>query len=188
MSGVVRQYNINSNCVRVAVIRYSSSADVQFQLSGYNDVNSLQQAIRAIQFLGGGSNLAAALNLLRDQVFAGNVVRPDTVRIAIIVTDQLQRNAQIDTAANSVKSQGITIVAVGITVTGRVDVSYLNSITSRRNCAIQVNDYSQLTNVATNRIVEQRQQCGCLVYMTPPTLPPVTTPRPPGMFTVIYVT
>ena len=190
VSDVVTQYSINSNCVRVAVIRYSNSGDVQFQLSRYSDVNSLRQAIGAIQLLGGASNLAVALDLLRNQVFASNVVRQNTERIAIIVTDQLQRSAQIDNAANSVKSRGITIVAVGITViTGRVDVSYLNSITSRSNCAIQVNDYSQLTNVATiNRIVQQQQQCGCLVYMTPP--PTTTTPRPPspGMFTVIYVT
>jgi len=178
VSDVVTQYSINSNCVRVAVIRYSNSGDVQFQLSRYNDVNGLRQAIGAIQFLGGASNLNVALDLLRNQIFASNAVRPNTARIAIIVTDQLQRNQLIDNAANSVKSQGITIVAVGITVTGRVDVSYLNSIASR-GCTIQTSDYSRLIAEARNRIV-QSPQCGCNRYVAPPTPPPqVLTP---GMF------
>ena len=172
VSDVVTQYSNNSNCVRVAVIRYSNSGDVQFQLSRYSDVNSLQQAIGAIRLLGGASNLAVALDLLRNQVFASNVVRQNTARIAIIVTDQLQRNSQIDNAANSVKSEGITIVAVGITVTGRVDVSYLNSIGSS-GCTIQTSDYSRLIAEARDRIV-QNQQCGCIRYVAPPPPAPST--------------
>ena len=70
VSEVVRRYNINPNCVRAAVIRYSSSADVQIALNQYSDANNLAQAIGRIPFLGGSSNLAAALNLLQSQAFA----------------------------------------------------------------------------------------------------------------------
>ena len=163
VSEVVRQYNINSNCVRVAVIRYGNNADAPIQLTSYNDVNRLVAALGQIQPLGGSSNLAAALNLLRSQVFASNVVRTNTARIAIIVTDQLQSNSQITSAAANLRSQGITIVAVGITGPGRVNTNYMYSITSSRR-AIPVGDYSQLISGARNRLV---QQYACLRY-TPP--------------------
>jgi len=172
VSTVVRGYNISPNCVRAAVIRYSDRAEAPIQLTSYGDVNSLVQAIGRIQLLGGGSNLATALDLLRSQVFASNVVRSNTVRIAVIVTDQLQSSSQITTASNNARSQQITIVGVAITQPGRVNVNFfMNSIVSDRNCLIQVGDYSQLVSLATDRVI---RQCACLRYIPP------TTPAPPG--------
>ena len=176
VSDVVRGYNIHSTCVRVAVIRYSNSADAPIQLNSYADVNSLMQAIVRIQFLGGGSNLAAALDLLRSQVFASNIVRSNTVQIAVIVTDQLQSSSQITTAANSVKQQGITIVGVAITGPRRVDVNFFGDIVSNR-WLIQVGDYSQLIPGARNTIVTQY---ACFPYTTTP------APRPGKYCTLLF--
>jgi len=167
VSDVVRQYNISPFCVRAAVITYSSTATAPILLTSYSSVNSLVQAIGQLQFLGGSSNLAAALNLLRSQVFASNIIRSYTARIAIIITDQLQSNSQITIAANSVKSQGVTVVAVGITGPGRVDTNFMYSLTST-NWVIQVSNYSRLVSEARNTIV---QQYGCFPYTPPPTPP-----------------
>jgi len=168
VSDVVRGYTISSTCVRVAVIRYSNNADAPIQLNSYGDVNRLVQAIGQIGFLGGSWNLAAALDLLRTQVFASNVVRSNTVQIAVIVTDQLQSSSQITTAANSVEDQGITIVGVAITGPRRVDVNFFNSIVSN-GWLIQVGDYSQLIPGARNTIVTQY---ACFPYTT------TSAPRP----------
>ena len=154
VSGVVRQYNITSTCVRAAVIRYSNNADAQIQLNSYSDVDSLVRAIGRIQLLGGGSNLATALDLLLSQVFARNAVRMNTARIAIIVTDQLQSSSQITTAANNVKSQGITVAAVGIIGPGQVNTGFMHSLTTE-NSGITVNDYSRLIPDATTTLVQQ---------------------------------
>jgi len=166
---VVRGYTINPTCVRAAVIRYSDRAEAPIQLTSYGDVNSLVQAIGQIQLLGGGSNLATALDLLRSQVFASNVVRSNTVRIAVIVTDQLQSSSQITTAVNNARAQGITIVGVAITQPGRVNVNFFNSIVSDRTCANQVGTYSRLVPIARNPVLTR---CACIA-VTPP-----TTPRP----------
>jgi len=169
VSSVVRGYNINSNCVRVAVIRYGNEADAPIQLNSYGNVNSLVQAIGRIGLLGGGSNLAAALNLLLSQVFASNVVRSETVKIAVIVTDQLQSSSQITTAANSVKSDGVTIVGVAITAPGRsVDTGFFSGIVSNRNCLIQVSNYDRLLLDARNPVVIR---CACLEYQAPEPTP-----------------
>ena len=164
VSEIVRRYDIYPVCVRAAVITYSNTANAPILLTSYSNLNSLTQAIGQLPLLGGSSNLAAALNLLQSQVFAGNVVRANTARIAIIITDQLQSSPQITTAANSAKSQGITIVAVGITGPGRVDTNFTYSIRSN-NSAIFVSDYSRLVSEARNTIVHQY---GCF---SPPTTP-----------------
>jgi len=143
---LVRQY-INPNYVRVVVVCYNDTyASVQHQLNGYNDANSLAQAILQIPLLGGGSNLSVALDWLRTQTLA------DTAYISVVVTDHIQSSQLISNAADIVRSQGTTIVGVGITGPGRVDMSFLSSITSNRR-AIQVGDYSQLVSGARDRVV-----------------------------------
>ena len=161
---VVREYTyINANCVRVAIIRYGNSADAPIQLTSYSDIDRLVAAIGQLQLIGGSSNVVAALNLLQSRVFASSVVRSNAARIAVIVTDQLPSNPQITSAANSVQSQGITIVAVGITGPRRVDIEFMFTIVSNR-CAFRVNDYSQLIYDAKDRMVEQ---CTCFNPTTP---------------------
>ena len=159
---VVKKYTINSNCVRAAVIRYNNSADVLIQLDSYSDVNQLVFTIFGIKYVGGSSNLSAALDLLRTRVFASNIVRPNTAQICVIVTDRLHPSSQLDTAASRVRSQGITILAVGVTGPGRVNTDVMYSIASNR-WAIAVSDYGQLISGARNIIV---QQYGCFAFTT----------------------
>ena len=177
-SEIVKLYTIHPNCVRAAVIRYSNTADAPIQLNTYSEVNRLVQAIGQIQYLSGNSNLNTALHLLRSQIFPSNIVRGNAVRIAIIVTDNLQQNNLITTAANNAKSQGITLVGVAITGPGRVNVNYFFTIVSNR-WLVQVSDYSQLVSGARDTIV---RQYGCFPYTT--TQAPIPSP---GMFLIIYV-
>ena len=154
VSQVVRQYSINQNCVRVAIIRYSNTADAPIRLNSYSDVNRLVQAIGQIQLLGGtASNLNTALDLLRTPVFASNIVRGNAARNAIIVTDNLQQNNLITTAANNAKRDGIILIGVATTRMRRVDINYFSTIVSNR-WVVPVVDYNQLSG-AVNTIVTQ---------------------------------
>jgi len=166
VSEVVRYFTISDQCVRAAFIRYSHDADTAIQLGQYSDVFSLMQKIRQIGLLGGHSNLAPALHLLRTVVFARDRVRSNAVRVAIIITDQLRTNAHIHAEAEKVRSQNIRLVAVAITGLDRVDVSFLNTMTDQ---VIQVAEYSGLVSDARDFIVE-RYACSSLT---------TTTPRPP---------
>ena len=167
VSAVVSQYTISSSCVRAAVIRYTSTAEVVIYLSTYSDENRLVLAIGQIQPRSGISNLAVALDLLRTQVFSR--ARPNTARIAIIVTDHLEPTTQITQAAN--RLQGITLVGVGVASPGPMNFNALRSLTSS-GWAIQVNTYSDLISGARNTIV---QQYGCFQYTPPPTTTTTTS-------------
>jgi len=167
---VIGGYNISPNCVRVAVISYSDNAVVSIPWNRYNDRNSLQQAVRQLRQLGGGSNLTSAFTLLNNTVLPGK--RSNAALIAVVVTDQIQSSQPLTSAANSLKSQGVTIIAVGITRQGRVDGNTLNAISTNNNYAVSVGDYSQLAGVVS-RVT---QQWGCFV-VTPPTPAPPTVDR-----------
>ena len=166
-SSVIAGYNISPTCVRISVISYSDNAVVSIELNRYGDRNSLQQAVLQLRLLSGGSNLANAFNLLRTRVFVTNVIRQGTALIAVVVTDQIQPSQQLTNEANSVKSQGITVIAVGITRQGRVDTSTLFGV-STNNYAVSVADYNQLSG-AVNSVI---QRWGC------PTITPPPTPTP----------
>ena len=116
---LIDQYYISQN-VRVAFVRYSDQANVIFNLNQYNDANSIKAAVLRVQQVTGGSNPAAALDVVRTQVIPG--ARRDYWRQVVIVTDQLQRRADqlLTQAINNLRSDSLfRLHGVGIAVSGR---------------------------------------------------------------------
>jgi len=168
-SSVIAGYNINSNCLRAAVISYSNNAVVSIELNRYGDRNSLGQAVRQLRLLTGGSNLATAFDLLRTRVFVTNVIRPGASLIAVVVTDQIQTSQQLTNAANSVKGQGIRVIAVGINRQGQVDRNTLYGVTTN-NYAVIVSDYNQLSGVVSRITAQDSWGCFRVIITQPPTV------------------
>lgn len=141
---VASSFNIAQNCVRMAVIRYATTADATIPLNQYNDINSLLSGIQSLTVIGGGSNLATALQILESRVFASNVVRPGARLVAGIVTDRLACNTQITSLAADLKNRRrVTIAGIAVTRTGAVDTSCLSGVASP-NMYAAVADYNQL--------------------------------------------
>jgi len=55
MVGVVNQFNVGSNAVRVAFVWYSDSPTQQFSLNQYSDGNSVDSAISNANYYGRGT-------------------------------------------------------------------------------------------------------------------------------------
>ena len=68
ISSWASHFTISQQCVRWAVVSYADSARESIALTRYNDLQSLQAGIRALQLINGGSDLLTALQLLRTQV------------------------------------------------------------------------------------------------------------------------
>jgi hypothetical protein len=71
--------------VRVSFIRYSDSAQIMFGLNSYSDRTAVTNAVSGVSYTGGGSNLAAALELARNQVF--NQARSGAWKVILFITD-----------------------------------------------------------------------------------------------------
>ena len=132
VANVVTNLKIGPDDSRVGVVRYSSSASVQFSLNTHMTSTSLLQAIATIPYSGGGTNTAAAI-LTCIQLFSTSYgarpVSSGIPRIAIVVTDgrSYSRAATI-AAAQIAHSRNILSYAVGIG--GNVDMTELAAIAS----------------------------------------------------------
>jgi len=109
----------------VAVISYGNNPILHFNLNRYTYKPSLLQAIRAIQRNSGGTNTAAALQLLRGRSLG---LRSGCRHIAIVLTDGGSNNkAETSRVASSLHS-AYHVVAVGV---GSPNLNELQSIASK---------------------------------------------------------
>ena len=65
----VNEFDIGSDDTQVGVISYSSYARAWFYLNTYQDKSSVLTAINNLPYSGGGTDTAAAINLLRQSGF-----------------------------------------------------------------------------------------------------------------------
>ena len=85
---IVLEMNIGPNNSRVAVILFSSSARLHFNLNAFTDKDSLLMSIRNLPYSGGGTDIPEALDLLRTTAQNGLLgIRNENRQIAIFLTD-----------------------------------------------------------------------------------------------------
>lgn len=147
VSSLIDTLVIGPNNVRVAVIRYSTTADVIFPLTRYYMASDMKNAINNIAFNGGSTNLADALRIVLSDVFRV-APRPFTSRAVILITDGRSNSPeQSIIQSNFVKSGGIKVIAVGVVPSGMsVGFGELQAIASDPNEVIilQVQNYADL--------------------------------------------
>ena len=85
MVNISSEINIGIDRNLVAVISYANSASLHFGLKHYTDKASLLTAIRAVPYTGGGTNTAAALQLLQNNTSLN--LRNGSRHIVIVLTD-----------------------------------------------------------------------------------------------------
>lgn len=113
--------------VRVALIRYSDTAEAVFLLNRLNDATTAKSAVSAVPYTpaASNSNLTAALILLQSQVLSPTVTRSGSLRVGVIVTDKLAASAGLTETAAALNASGIRLISVGINGSGQIDFSLL---------------------------------------------------------------
>ena len=70
--GLVGHFNIGPDVTRVGVATFSSNARVEFHLDEFDNKRAVQNAISALSYRYGNTNIAAGLRLVRSGMFAGS--------------------------------------------------------------------------------------------------------------------
>lgn len=153
VKSVIDSLAIGQNSVRVAIVRYSTTADVVFPLTRFYTANAMKNAIDNIAFNGGSTNLADALRIVLSDVYQVSP-RPFAQKSVVLITDgRSNRQEESVIQANYVKSAGIKIVAVGVVPSGvSVGFGELQEIASvpEEVVILQVANYAELPTKAAD--------------------------------------
>lgn len=123
---LLRNFKIGPNDMRVAVIKFSSSAYRVFNFYTYSSFEDTSAALLNIVYGGGGTNTAEALRLARETT---NYRRANAVTAAIVLTDGQSYNVEITSQeAQVLKDTGTKVFSVGIG--NYISLSELSSIAS----------------------------------------------------------
>lgn len=108
-------FDIGKETTRVGVIVFSSSSKQVISLDNNFEKSELLKNIGEIKHIGGGTNTADALRMVRQNGFARNIVRDNVTRIAIVLTDGLSSSEELTRKeAELTQAAGINVFAIGI--------------------------------------------------------------------------
>ncbi|CAC5385625.1 unnamed protein product [Mytilus coruscus] len=173
LKDIVTKLNVGPNAVHVGVIKFSNYPSIEFPLDMHLSRQEVMKAIDNVNYIGGGTNTAEAINYMNQQMFSQKSgARSNVPRIAVVITDGRSSNpTNTANAANQARADNIGVMSVGIGA--GVDRSELNAIADNPDSqnAFMVNNYDQLQSIVT-QIVNR----ACQVRATQP----VPTVRAPG--------
>lgn len=157
---VIMDSDVDSGNARFALVVYTNSASIVFQLSAYSTAADMINAIDSIPVQGGGTNTGGAIETLHKVVFTNYYGdRIDVPNIAIIVTDgKSDNNSYTVEQANIARAAGIHMLTVGV---GMVDTSELYQITSSPTSEniVTIGDFSNLFSVEAIIEAKFREEC-----------------------------
>lgn len=113
IQGIVSKSDIGADKVQIGLIKYSSSAELEFPLNRYRSKDDLMYAISTMTQIKEGTRTGRALefaSLYFDQSEGG---RPEVKQHLIVVTDG-KSNDEVEEPAKRLREKGIIIHAVGI--------------------------------------------------------------------------
>ena len=109
---------IGRNGVRVALVKYSNKAEIMFTLDRYDNLDDIKEAILAMPYDDGKTNISGALRETRRNVFTASAGdRPEAPNVLILISDGTPNVEESGTQeeGQNVRRQDITLVTVGIT-------------------------------------------------------------------------
>ena len=132
IESVVSFYDISTNGTRVAMVSFSSGANVEFDFDDYSTLQELQRAIRGIRYSGGYTLTALALDLatelFNDSSSSGaRPVSAGIPRVVVLITDGRSNIYNITQPAIDLQAAGVTVYSIGI---GNYDIDELRFIAS----------------------------------------------------------
>ncbi|KAM8856632.1 uncharacterized protein AB9W97_020902 [Spinachia spinachia] len=143
---IVVDLNIDANRDRVAVVQYSNTAQVDFNLGRYTTADDVVDAVRRLSHKGGyPHNIGAALLYVRDHVFISDSGSRhlEGVQQILILLSSGRSGDDIRTPVRMLKETGVISIAVG---TPDADTLELQTISHEPNYVVSVTDYEELPN------------------------------------------
>lgn len=142
--GIVAELHIHANNDQVAVVQYSNTAQIHFDLGRFSSADIVVDTIRDLSHKGGSpNNIGAALQYLREHVFtpdAGSRFPQGVPQILFVLSDERSAD-DIRVPVRMLKEIGVIIVAIG---TANADTLELQTMSHDAKYALSVSNYKEL--------------------------------------------
>ncbi|XP_063054482.1 collagen alpha-4(VI) chain-like [Engraulis encrasicolus] len=108
-------FQIGPNQVRVGLVKFSDTAEIQFNLVDTTDKAAIEHTVQGLFLDGGNTFMGKALQKMQElfQQAKENRTDPDIPRILIIITDG-ESTDEVAKPAAELRDQGVDIYAIGV--------------------------------------------------------------------------
>lgn len=144
VQSIVADLNINPNMDRVAVVLYSNTTEMVFNLKRYSTLSEVLSALKGLRHKGGHPpNIGAALQYVKDHVFTSDSESRmlEGVPQILVILSGGRAGDDPRGAATALRETGVTSIAIG---TGDADTLELQLISHTPNYALSISDYGAL--------------------------------------------
>jgi hypothetical protein len=147
LEAVVNSLSVSQSQTRVAISRFNEASFVEFKLDRWNTKQQIIDAIKAINYEGGNTNIAAGLRITRTGIFGQSGDRSDVTNVAVLFTDGIANTeaGAIDTEAAELKKVA-SVVTIG--VTNAVDQDQLKKIASSPSLFVYAANFDALAGIS----------------------------------------
>merc|ERR1712226_866698 len=115
INGIVDKFNVSPEGVKIALLQYSTSPRIEFNLNDHKTKESVKQAVKNIDWILGDTHTALALRETHNSMIAPALRAGDRTRFIIVITDgDPQDFKQVPAAVKQLTSKGVQIFAVGV--------------------------------------------------------------------------
>ncbi|XP_061143466.1 uncharacterized protein col6a3 isoform X2 [Syngnathus typhle] len=142
--GVVAELHIDENNDQVALVQYSDTAQIHFDLKRFSSADSVVSTIGDLTHKGGSpNNIGAALQYLRERIFtpdAGSRLPQGVPQILFVLSNERSAD-DVRAPVRMLKDVGVIIIAIG---TATADTLELQTMSHDAKYAFSVSDYKEL--------------------------------------------
>lgn len=145
VQNILDDLDIDANKDRVAVVQYSNTAEINFNLRRYSTKEDVLDAVRGLSHKGGyPHNIGAALHYVRNHVFtfdSGSRLLEGVPQILILLSGG-RSGDDIRTPIRMLKEIGVFTIAIG---TNEADTLELQTLSHKPNYALSITNYEELS-------------------------------------------
>ena len=139
--------DIGENAVRVSVVQYAGQARTEFFLDQYFDLQAAQDAVQAIQYMGGWTRTGDAIDFATNVHFdVRNGARANVTKIAVVITDGISQD-DVNRPARRMRQAGIVTIAVGVGT--NLDSDQLLAIAGDQDTLLSLDDFDRLQDLTS---------------------------------------
>lgn len=109
------KFHIGPQHVRMGLVKFASSQDLEFDLAKYSDVNQLENAVQRIILKGGGTETGDALQFMEPLFKTAMETRPGVPQHLIVLTDgNSTQPKRVPAPAERLRALGVRVFAIGV--------------------------------------------------------------------------